>query len=97
MNILQTGATGSTVFDLENDTIRYNLTLTGGDGNDKVLLSHLDIGFKLLVLLGAGSNTVTADHITAFFGGIDGGAGGNNHYIDNGDNYGFSVSHFLGH
>ena len=31
------------------------------------------------------------------FGGIDGGPGGNNHYIDNGDNYGFSVSHFLGH
>ena len=97
LNILQTGATGSTVFDLENDMIRYNLTLTGGDGNDKVLLSHLDIGFKLLVLLGAGSNMVTADHITAFFGGIDGGPGGNNHYIDNGDNYGFSVSHFLGH
>ena len=36
--------------------------------------------------VGAGNNTVKADHVTAFFGIVDGGTGGNNKYVDGGGN-----------
>ena len=94
LNILQTGKAGSPSFDLENDTVRNNLNFNAGDGNNKVILSRLTVGAELLVFLGAGINTVTADHVTAFFGIVDGGTGGNNKYVDGGGNAGFSVFGF---
>jgi hypothetical protein len=54
------------------------LKLNAGDGNNKLVLSHLNVAVQLRIVLGAGKNTVTADHVTAFFGTIDGGPGGSN-------------------
>jgi hypothetical protein len=97
LSILQTGTTGNPSFDLENDTINTNLTLAAGGGNNTVVLSHLHVGIQLLVYLGASKNSVTADHVTALFGVIDGGSGGNNTYVDGGGNAGYVVFHFAGY
>jgi hypothetical protein len=96
INILQTGKAGSPSFDLENDAVKNNLNFNAGDGNNKVILSRVTVGAELLVFLGAGNNTVTADHVTAFFGMIDGGTGLNNQYMDGGGNAGYSVFGFMG-
>ena len=68
-----------------------------GGGNNTVVLAHLNVAVTLLLSLGIGRNMVRADHVTALFGFIDGGLGGNNSYIDGGGNTGFVVYHFLGH
>jgi hypothetical protein len=94
LNILQTGKTGSPFFDLENDTVRNNLNFNGGDGNNTVVLSQIKVAAELLLFLGAGNNTVKADHVTAFFGIIDGGTSVNNKYVDGGGNAAFSVFGF---
>jgi hypothetical protein len=94
LNILQTGKTGSPFFDLENDTVRNNLNFNGGDGNNTVVLSQIKVAAELLLFLGAGNNTVKMDHVTAFFGIIDGGTSGNNKYVDGGGNAAFSVFGF---
>jgi hypothetical protein len=94
----------SDTFDLENDTItkRYGggglvLDDSKGAGNDTVILSHLSIAYQVAVTLSSGVNTLSADHVTAVFGSINGGSSGNNHYFDNGGNYGYLVSGFVGH
>jgi hypothetical protein len=94
---LQTGSTGNPYFDLENDTISNTLTLAAGGGNNTVVLSHVNVGVTLLVVLGSGKNMVRADHVTALFGYIDGGVGGDNTYVDGGGNTAYVVYHFLGH
>jgi hypothetical protein len=97
LNIVQTGTSGSPTFNLENDTISSDLELTAGGGNNSVVLSHLNVAGRMFVTLGSGTNTVDADHVTALFGTLDGGPGGNNTYVDGGGNSGFSVFDFIGH
>jgi hypothetical protein len=94
---LQTGSTGTPYFDLENDTISNTLNFAAGGGNNTVVLSHVNVGVTLLVVLGSGKNMVLADHVATLFGYIDGGAGGDNTYVDGGGNTPYVVYHFLGH
>jgi hypothetical protein len=44
--------------------------------------------------LGAGNNTLTADHITTLFSYVNGGTSGNNGYTDGGGNQGLNVVNF---
>jgi hypothetical protein len=97
LNILQTGTKGSPLFDLENDTIQNELDLNAGDGNNTLVLSNLNVAVELLVRLGGGENTVSADHVAALFGSLDGGPSGKNTYTDGGGNSGLLVFHFVGH
>jgi hypothetical protein len=97
LNLLQTGTNGSPLFDVENDTINENFNFNAGDGNNTITLSGVRVGIELLMRLGAGMNTLSADHVTAVFGSIDGGPGKNNTYIDGGGNSGLFVQDFVGH
>jgi hypothetical protein len=96
LNLLQTGTNGSPLFDLENDSIDENFNFNAGDGNNTITLSGVRVGIELLMRLGAGMNTLSADHVTAVFGSIDGGPGKNNTYIDGGGNSGLFVQDFVG-
>jgi hypothetical protein len=96
-DIVQTGTMGSPSFDLENDTIHKELDFSAGDGNNTIVLSQITVAIELLMHLGAGKNAVSADHVTALFGFIDGGPSGKNNYMDGGGNSGFSVFDFIGH
>jgi hypothetical protein len=93
-NIRQIGSMGSPLFDLENDTIKNTLNLRAGNGDNRLVLSHLNITIELLVTVGSGKNTVTADHVTALFGFLNGGSNPNNTYIDGGGNSVFFVFNF---
>jgi hypothetical protein len=106
MSIQAHSALGDAVnFDLEHDQITDSsgggLTLNdaSGGGNDMVNLSNLTVTYGLAVTLGGGINTLSADHVTALFGFIDGGhpnSGGNN-YVDGGNNLGYYVFDFAGY
>ena len=94
VSIIQTGSTGSPLFDLENDTIRHNLNLTAGGGNNRLVFSHLQVATDLIVALGGGKNSLSAGNVTAMFGSINGGSGASNTYANGGGNSGFSVFGF---
>jgi hypothetical protein len=96
LDILQSGTTGSPAFDLETDTINSILRMTTGGSNNSLVLSQLGGSLRMSVALGAGENTVNADHVTALFGTLDGGSSGKNTYNDGGGNSGFSVFDFTG-
>ena len=70
------------------------VVLRTGDGNDQIVLSHLNVIEELLAVLGAGTNTVSADNVTALFGFLNGGLSGNNTYNDGGGNSGYVVFNF---
>ena len=106
LSLKASSAVGKTdTFDLENDTITKSssggLTLddSAGSGSDQVTLAHLNIAFKLAVSLSHGINTLSADHVTAMFGGfINGGPSGSNTYNDGGGNSAnILISNFQGH
>ena len=59
-----------------------------------MVLSSLHVGSRMFVSLGGGKNSVSADNVTALFGTLDGGPGGNNTYNDGGGNSGFAVFDF---
>jgi hypothetical protein len=94
LNIRQTGTTGSPLFDLEYDTVN-NLNLQAGSGNNRLVFSHVKVTIDLLAFLGSGDNTLSADHVTALFGFINGGTSGNNFYTDGGGNQGLIVVNFI--
>jgi hypothetical protein len=94
LNIHQTGSTGSPLFDLEYDTLN-NLMLQAGNGNNRLVFSHLKVAIQLIASLGNGTNTLTADHVTALFGLINGGPSGTNLYTDGGGNLGLIVIDFI--
>jgi hypothetical protein len=93
VSIRQTGSTGSPLFDLESDTLR-NLFLQAGSGNNRLVFSHLQVAFELLVSLGLGNNTLSADHVTALFGILSANPSANNLYTNGGSNIGFIVLGF---
>jgi len=99
----QSHAADNLNLDLENDTVMRwtsgGLTLddSRGAGNDTATLRNLSVGYQLAMTLSAGTNTLSADHVTSLFGSIDGGSGGNNQYTDNGGNSGYSIYDFVGY
>jgi hypothetical protein len=97
LSLLQTGTKGSPLFTLENDTIEQNLNFTAGDGNNTVVFSQVQVTTYLELFLGAGQNSLSADHVTALFGFFDGGSSGMNTYLDGGGNSALSVFNFVGH
>jgi len=58
---------------------RGGLTLddSRGAGNDTVRLKNLSVAYQLSVILSMGTNTLSADHVSSFFGSIYGGPGPN--------------------